>query len=308
MMDFKEDLSPFEKLVGQKAQAYNPGGCLPPEELLELAERGRRSRNYEARMNHVAVCPVCSAILESLKKAEVLYKGAKYSPDWIQRIAQWSLSIKNDTPYEGPHWLPKWSMSYLEWIGQSTIPIPTYRSAAAPPAPPVRLLIPNPGNRALMSTVTSFEWQPVKDASAYDVRLEVASARLEDGFQGIPSALNVEGTTARLNSPVQLMPGSLYRLCIRSRFTAASPFPSKQETRYVFKVLSKKQQQHAKWAFKNRQEIPITSAIILYQLEFYADAAAIAKEHLTKKEHEPLIQAILQALAYRIADPGELDA
>ena len=66
-----EDLMAIEKRWAETMQGCAPGACLEADALLELAERGKRSRDYTARMAHVAVCRNCRETFKMLQSVEL---------------------------------------------------------------------------------------------------------------------------------------------------------------------------------------------------------------------------------------------
>ena len=66
-----DDLMAIEKRWAEKMQGCAPGLCLEADALLELAERGKRSRDYSARMAHVAICRNCRETFKMLQSVEL---------------------------------------------------------------------------------------------------------------------------------------------------------------------------------------------------------------------------------------------
>jgi hypothetical protein len=66
-----EDLMVIEKRGSESMQGCAPGQCMEADALLELAERGKRSRDYSARMAHVAVCRNCRETFKMLQSVEL---------------------------------------------------------------------------------------------------------------------------------------------------------------------------------------------------------------------------------------------
>src|SRR3954454_1641715 len=68
-----DELTPLEREWGRQLQRLAPGHCLEAAELLELAEQGRGSRDYDARMEHVCLCPGCRTLLNELRVLEAMH-------------------------------------------------------------------------------------------------------------------------------------------------------------------------------------------------------------------------------------------
>lgn len=66
-----EDLMAIEKRWAESMQGCAPGECLEADALLELAERGKRSRSYSERMAHIAICRSCRETFKLLQHVEV---------------------------------------------------------------------------------------------------------------------------------------------------------------------------------------------------------------------------------------------
>ena len=76
-----EDLMAIEKRWAETMQGRASGQCLEADALLELAEHGKRSRNYGERMAHVAVCRNCRETFKLLQNVELA--RPKHSLGWL---------------------------------------------------------------------------------------------------------------------------------------------------------------------------------------------------------------------------------
>ncbi|MCH8274483.1 MAG: hypothetical protein IH851_06820 [Armatimonadetes bacterium] len=70
---------------------HKPDNCLEAEALIELAERGRRARDYEAGMNHVATCSECRAALKELERVEELRREHRRGFSWVSGRWTWAV-------------------------------------------------------------------------------------------------------------------------------------------------------------------------------------------------------------------------
>src|ERR1051325_1895426 len=69
-MEDPEPLTPFEKALTKMLGEHKPESCLSAEELIELAELGRRCPGYDARMSHVATCSLCFGLFRDVRRME----------------------------------------------------------------------------------------------------------------------------------------------------------------------------------------------------------------------------------------------
>jgi hypothetical protein len=179
--------------------------------------------------------------------------------------------------YEGATRLPEWASSAAALFANP--PDLQTRSDSVPAERAVRLLAPNPANRALESLTPEFRWQAVPDAARYRARLQ----RVDTGE---PAPLVVEGTQARLAPNTTLQAGVRYRLTIEA--LAASEVAGEGLTGvYEFRTLTPDEQTRLRWARANRQNAPRTCVAVFYQLGCYADAQETLN---TLPADDPLVQ------------------
>ncbi|MCW5933354.1 MAG: hypothetical protein KIT45_03525 [Fimbriimonadia bacterium] len=92
-MNNEELLTPMEKRWGSEIQNQPPDGCPEAEQILELAERGKRSPHYDTMMSHVVRCASCLETYKQLKQAETLAQQARTAGAWYrQPLFRWSLA------------------------------------------------------------------------------------------------------------------------------------------------------------------------------------------------------------------------
>jgi hypothetical protein len=276
---------------------------LSAAQILELVERGRRCDRYDEYIDHITVCPVCRETYKQLLRAEAMVREARRSRvvllRWVAPLAAaaavlavvfvgralllppapttLALRQENGVWYEGATRLPEWASDAAALFGNP--PDMQTRSDAAPAERAVRLLAPNPANRALESLTPEFRWQAVPDAARYRARLQ----RVDTGE---PAPLVVEGTQARLAPNTTLQAGVRYRLTIEA--LAASEVAGEGLTGvYEFRTLTPDEQTRLRWARANRQNAPRTCVAVFYQLGCYADAQETLN---TLPADDPLVQ------------------
>jgi hypothetical protein len=274
---------------------------LSAEEILELAERGRRCPRYEEYIDHITECAVCRETYKQLLHAELTVRAARkrvWTPAlrfwvpvaaaamlvlffgvWILRSnSPQSLALRqvNGVWYEGAMRLPDWAFAAAAQFERP--PTPTTRDAqgAAPPA--VRLIRPNPANAALESLTPEFRWERAPDAVRYRAWLEHADDMLKIN-------LKVDGMRATLPEGAQLKAGEEYRLVIEA-LSADELAGEGLKAVYEFRTLTPEEQERLRWARTNHSQAPRACAVIFYQLGFYADAL----ETLNALPNEPLIE------------------
>jgi hypothetical protein len=66
----RDTRTPLEKQLGAYLRQHPEGECLEFEELLTLARRGHRARDYHRAMRHIAACPACRRAYLELRAIE----------------------------------------------------------------------------------------------------------------------------------------------------------------------------------------------------------------------------------------------
>jgi hypothetical protein len=276
---------------------------LSAEQILELVERGQRCARYDEYIDHITICPICRETYKQLLQAEAVVREARRSRFALPRLvaplaaaaavlavvfvgralllppAPTTLALRQQDGvwYEGATRLPEWASSAAALFANP--PDLQTRSDSVPAERAVRLLAPNPANRALESLTPEFRWQAVPDAARYRARLQ----RVDTGE---PAPLVVEGTQARLAPNTTLQAGVRYRLTIEA--LAASEVAGEGLTGvYEFRTLTPDEQTRLRWARANRQNAPRTCVAVFYQLGCYADAQETLN---TLPADDPLVQ------------------
>lgn len=75
--------------------------------------------------------------------------------------------MENGNLYEGAVRLPGWAEEEVRLLTKEA---PLYRSVTES-VPPVRLLKPDPGNRALQETTPVFEWEMPEETDTCEIKL-----------------------------------------------------------------------------------------------------------------------------------------
>ncbi len=78
-----DELTPIERSWMEGLRAPPAPACLEADAMIELAERGRRAHDYDSRMKHIAVCPVCRSTLKLLRQTEAIRPRARLVPEWM---------------------------------------------------------------------------------------------------------------------------------------------------------------------------------------------------------------------------------
>jgi hypothetical protein len=276
---------------------------LSAEQIMELVERGRRCARYDEYIDHITICPICRETYKQLLQAEAIVREARRPRFALPRLvaplaaaaavlalvfigralflptAPETLALRQQDGvwYEGTTRLPEWASDAAALFANP--PDLQTRSDSVPAERAVRLLAPNPANRALESLTPEFRWQAVPDAARYRARLQ----RVDTGE---PAPLVVEGTQARLAPNTTLQAGVRYRLTIEA--LAASEVAGEGLTGvYEFRTLTPDEQTRLRWARANRQNAPRTCVAVFYQLGCYADAQETLN---TLPADDPLVQ------------------
>jgi hypothetical protein len=276
---------------------------LSAAQILELVERGQRCDRYDEYIDHITVCPVCRETYKQLLRAEAIVREARRSRvvllRWIAPLAAaaavlalvfigralllptapetLALRPQGGVWYEGTTRLPEWALSAAALFANP--PDLQTRSDSVPAERAVRLLAPNPANRALESLTPEFRWQAVPDAARYRAQLKRADT-------DEPVALVVEGTQARLAPNTTLQAGVRYRLTIEALATGEVAGEGLTGV-YEFRTLTPDEQTRLRWARANRQNAPRTCVAVFYQLGCYADAQETLN---TLPADDPLVQ------------------
>lgn len=303
-MKTQNELTRVETNLAKRVKTYRPEECLPGEQLVELAELGRKCPDYDARMDHVALCSNCYHLFVSLQEVETLHEHVFKKGFSLAKLFSLGIRDNEGEVYENKTLLPAWVQNLLQPL---TAPPPVamaYRSAVMAAPPVVQLVQPDAGNQALEEANPRFVWEPVPGAPGYEVKLDIMAAQ----WMEIPNALLVGGTTATLRPGFQLEEGREYRIRILPMpdLDSFSLTPLAEETIFVFKVLSEQEQSQLKWARANVKNTPLSSGMTLYHLGFFAEALEVVELWQESEVKEQWLSAIRQVFAMRRSDPSRL--
>jgi len=302
-MKTQNELTQVEVNLAKRIRTYQPEECLPGEQLVELVELGRKCPDYEARMDHVALCSNCYHLLVSLQEVETVYQQTFKRESLLDKLLSLGIRSEEGRLYENKTFLPGWVQNLLQPLATAPAMAAAYRSTALA-APGVHLIQPDAGSQAIEDPHPVFVWEPVQDAPGYEAKLEV----LDQHFTEIPDALQVEGTTARLKPGLQLEEQREYRIRIQPLpdIDSFSLAPLAGETVFAFKVLSEAERKQLEWARANMRSAPLSSGMTLYNLGLYTEALEVMELWEESQVKEQWLQALRQVLAMRRNDPSRL--
>jgi hypothetical protein len=302
-MKTQNELTQVELNLAKRIKTYQPGECPPGEQLVELAELGRKCPDYDERIDHVALCSNCYHLFVSLQEVETLHQQTFKREPLLDKLLSLGIRREEGRLYENKTLLPGWVQNLLQPLATAPAMAAAYRSTALA-APGVQLLQPDAGNQALEDTNPLFAWEPVPGAPGYEVKLDV----METQWTEMPGALPVEGTTARLKPGLQLEEQREYRLRIQPLpdIDSFSLTPLAEETVFAFKVLSEAERKQLEWARANVKQTPLSSGMTLYHLGFFAEALGMVELWQESEVKEQWLSTIRQVLAMRRTDPSRL--
>lgn len=81
-MEQPDDLTPLDKKWGRILRRFPPTDCLPAPQLIELAEKGKRCRNYRERIAHVCACDKCRDFYLEFREDFDRHKARLGTPWW----------------------------------------------------------------------------------------------------------------------------------------------------------------------------------------------------------------------------------
>jgi hypothetical protein len=299
-----------------KHPRHSEGGAHTPhltaEQLVELAERGRRCPHYRQWIDHITLCATCRTTYKYLLRAEAVQRAAAWRFVRLQRLmpavavvalaviglalllrldrlaapvgtaSEGAIQRRGGVLYEGRTRLPDWAADAVALL---STPPPVVRSGGTT-ASAIRLLEPDPANESIETLEPTFRWQPVSGTTGYFATL----TPLPDGEAIL---LRVEGTRAILPTGVRLAPGSRYRLRIEARLPAGLP-GSNPAWQHEFRTLTSQEQTQLRWARQHQRDAPLTSAMVFYRLGCYREALATLPD-------KPALKAWREAITHHIA-------
>lgn len=126
---------------------------ITPEEILEVADRGRKHPRFDALLHRIASNPSALALYRAARKTRPQSALRKLAQVWTENLVQ----------------LPKWFEDVVASVQRT--PAPAYRSGstAAP-----RLLTPDPGNQSLLPGTQDWKFE----AEPADVSIEQSGQSL----------------------------------------------------------------------------------------------------------------------------------
>lgn len=299
------ELTELERRIGRALASPLVSECLSVEALIDLAELGSRSADFDRRMDHVVRCRPCRETLRELKRVEAERPRFVRALEWVASLAKWNLRRLEGRLFEGEHPVPQWTASYLRKLAIAPAAAGTYRSISAREQT-VRLVQPSVTNVALTETSPRLSWEPVPGASGYHVRLEVSARNYDSAGETIEGVFEIEGASAQPKPGFELQPGREYRLVIRPITIAPGVIPStiQQESSFYFRTLTRTQSREAKWARTNAAAAPLTAAIVLFRLGLLEEAAQLLDRWPNHSDAAAWAANIRHAIQARQADPS----
>lgn len=218
------------------------------------------------------------------------------------RVLAANVRVENGKFYEGKTRLPDWVRKDVDLLTQDA---PLYRSGSEAAARPVRLIQPDPGNRALSETRPLFVWDAPEEFEAFEVRLESVSTGSPP--IDLTDSMMITGNRAHLKEGITLNPGSVCTLRIKPLLGADEDITlsAQLETVYMFYVLTAEEVKQLEWAEAHKSKAPIASMMILYRLQRYADATQLAHDGHRDQRVLQWMEAIRARLQMRLTHPGE---
>lgn len=136
------ELSGFENKWKSAMEHHATGRCLEGSDLIELASRGKRARNYDDLMDHISACSLCS---DTLKGMLSVPRRRQISPSWLLLPAAATIAIAYlmatrtppiDTVVETPRKATRSQPPIL--VQQDPVTKKTFPVAVAPKANPIK--------------------------------------------------------------------------------------------------------------------------------------------------------------------------
>ncbi|MCW5935415.1 MAG: hypothetical protein KIT45_14135 [Fimbriimonadia bacterium] len=302
----EKSLSPLETSLAKKLRAYQPEPALSVDQLVELAEQGRKHPRYEEWMQIIALDPYAMDLLQSLQAVERLRPANSLLERASRQLAQWNIAVREQTASEREHPLPAWCLKFIEpLLSPPPVAVVTMRSAPRTAHQQTRFLTPQAGNQSIIELSPVFEWSPVEEAAGYEAHLEI---RERTGYRALENALKVEGCRASLTGGHSLLPGRIYRLQVRPllKFKSGSALKVSDPSIIVFRTLKPSQSRKARWAWEQRTKTPVVAAMILYQMERYQDALQAVEHWNPKEQTSGWAERIRRAAQAREQNPAKL--
>lgn len=170
--------------------------CPSAEALLEVSERGKRSRQFATCMNHLAECPRCTQLMLELREATDLSARASQRKTKLVVVVGGGLAVAASIVFAvyfagqptggiGPGGTPQSALANMVALARSNevLDVPA-RLLAFDPTKGISRgdgelpQLVSPVATWVEPTTVQFEWRPVEDAQGYVVLLQPESEQL----------------------------------------------------------------------------------------------------------------------------------
>lgn len=191
-----DELTPLELGWSTAMSSAARSECPSAEDLLEVAEQGKRSRQFTTCMNHLAECPKCTHLMLELREATELSKRPSKRTTKLVVIVGGGLAVAASIVFAvffsgrapggiGPGGTPQDALANMVAFARSSEALDVPAALLAFDA----TLGVNRGEGEtpeLVSPVATwvepatvqFEWEPVDDAQSYEVLLQPEGGQL----------------------------------------------------------------------------------------------------------------------------------
>lgn len=140
---------------------------ISPEEIIEVANRGRKHPQFDSLLARIAANPSALALYRAARTTRPKSALQKKAEEWYENLLQ----------------LPKWFEDVIASVQRT--PAPAYRSGSSQATP--RLLSPDPGNQSVLPGVQDWKFE----AEESDVAIEQAGKALAAGDPLEPGTVTV---------------------------------------------------------------------------------------------------------------------
>lgn len=192
----EDELTPLELGWRTAMSTASRSECPSAESLLEVAEQGKRSRQFTACMNHLAVCPKCTQLMFELREATELSKRSSKRTTKLVVVVGGGLAVAASIVFAvffagrapggiGPVDSPQHALANMVALVRSSeaLDIPAgliafdstlgiNRGEGEIPE------LVSPVATWVVATNVQFEWKPVEDAQSYVVLLQPVGGQL----------------------------------------------------------------------------------------------------------------------------------
>ncbi len=161
--------------------------------------------------------------------------------------------------------------------------------------------------RSVETTQPVFTWKSVPSAEVYNAKLfrliNPDNLITSDDLEELKGALSIEGTTARTTQSLEAGVYYLLRLEAVVKVPDTTQFATLR-TDYSFYVLTESEKRQLEQARRLASQIPLTTAIVLYELGYYREALELIPPDITDSKVQQWRQHISRRLEERRRNPS----